>query len=109
MEVKLFLTLFILFIINKFINLNEKLNLRKPSVSPAAPQVNIYCNRTLFKNSMQFDSKKMRKNNTNSMLRGVLLSSVLDLSSFNENLSAFQCNRKSKSGCFVSPKICDTI
>ena len=42
---------------------------------------------------MQFDSqKKMIKNNINFMLRGVLLPGAPDLSSFNENLSAFQYN-----------------
>ena len=37
----------------------------------------------------------------NNLFRGVLLPGALDLASFNEILSVFLYNRKSKSGCSV--------
>jgi len=43
----------------------------------------------------------------NLIQRGVLLPGALDLTSFNENLSAFLYNRKSKSGSSVRRKCGD--
>ena len=60
MEVKLFLKLFILFIKNKFINLNEKLNLEGvllPRLAQSTSKLPDILNEEFNENSMKFFEK----------------------------------------------------
>ena len=60
MEVKLFLKLFIFFIKNKFINLNEKLNLEGvllPRLAQSASKLPDILNEEFNENSMKFFEK----------------------------------------------------